>query len=135
MTATNFSPTLRNARGQAIIDAIGTGGAGSINFYTATRPAAGVAIDTQTLLATVECSLPAGTVTGGVVTFSAITDDILADETGTAAWARVLDGAGDWVMDLDVTLTAGDGPIKMPSTLIYQGGIVHFSSLVMTEGN
>lgn len=135
MATTNFSPTLRNARGHAIIDAIGTGGAGTINFYTATRPAAGAAITSQTLLATVECSLPAGTVTGGVVTFSAITDDILADKTGAATWVRVLDGNGDWVIDMDVTLTAGAGPVKMPSTQVYQGGIVHFSSLVITEGN
>lgn len=135
MTATSFSPALRNARAQAIIDAIGTGGAGSMNFYTAPRPSAGAAITTQTLLATVACSVPAGTVNNGVLTFAPIADDILADATGDAAWVRVLNGAGAWVIDMDATNALGAGPVKMPSTLIYQGGIVHFSALVITEGN
>jgi hypothetical protein len=39
------------------------------------------------------------------------------------------------VIDMDVTDEAGAGPVKMPTTQIYAGGIVHFSSLVIAEGN
>jgi hypothetical protein len=133
---TNFCTALKNARSQAIITAVNAGtGTGTINFYTAARPAAGAVITDQVLLGTVTCAEPAGTVSNGVLTFSSITDDSLADATGAAAWVRVLDGSGVWVVDMDVTDDTGAGPVKMPSTQIYAGGIVHFSSLVITEGN
>jgi len=137
MTATKFSPILRNTRSQAIADAIGAGtGPGTMSFYTLPRtPLAGAAITTQTLLATVTCSDPAGTVSNGVLTFASIADDILADNTGNAGWMRVLESNGAWVVDMDVTDEVGAGPVKMPSTQIYAGGIVHYSSLVITEGN
>jgi hypothetical protein len=134
--ATNFSPALRNARSQAIIDLLGAGtGPGSLSFYTTPRPSAGAAITTQTLLGTVICSDPAGTTSGGVLTFSSITDDSLADHTGDAVWVRAQDSNGNWVIDMNVTDENGAGPVKMPSTQIYQNGIIHFSSLVITEGN
>jgi|GEM_PF-906040 hypothetical protein len=143
MTATNFSPALRNARSQAISDAIGAGtGPGTINFLTTPRPAAGAAITTQMLLATVICADPAGTVVNGALTFSSIADDSLADNTGDADWVRVYDSDGNWVIDMDVTDEAGAGPVKMisenpgiPATHIYQGGIVKFATLVIMEGN
>lgn len=137
LTATSFSSRLRTARGQAIITDIDTGsGPGSLLFYTAPQPTiGGAAITTQTLLGTVTFSRPAGTVVAGVVNFATINDDALADNTGIADWVRVLDGDGVWVMDIKASDNSGTGPVKMPSTQIYAGGIVHFASLIITEGN
>jgi len=131
-----FADSLRTARAQKIIDAINAGaGPGTIKFYTATQPAKGAAITTQTLLGTLTFAEPAGSISNGVLTFDTIVDDSSADADGLATWARVLDGDGAFVMDLTVTDNAGAGPIKMPSTQIYAGGILHVTSAVLTEGN
>ena len=131
-----FADTLRTARANLIVATINLGvGPGTLQVYTATKPAKGAAITTQTLLGTLTFSEPAGTVTNGVLTFAVIVDDSSADADGIAAWARVLDGDGAFVMDVDITDTAGAGPIKMPSTQVYAGGILHITSAVLTEGN
>ena len=131
-----FSDALRSARAQKIIDLINAGiGPGSMLFYTATQPAKGAAITSQTLLGTTPFAEPAGTVSAGVLTFALMTDDSSADADGIAAWVRVLDGDGAFVMDMTVTNNAGAGPVKMPSTQIYAGGIIHVASGVLTEGN
>lgn len=133
---TAFSNALRTARANAIIAVINNGtGPGTMNFYTATQPAKGAAITSQTLLGTVTFAEPAGTVSNGVLTFSTITDDSLADANGIATWCRVLDGDGAFVMDLTVTNLADVGPVRMSSTQVYAGGIIHVSSAVLTEGN
>jgi len=131
-----LADTIRTARATAILTAIDAGsGPAVMNFYTAPQPAKSSAITSQTLLGTVTCSDPAGTVTNGVLTLSAISDDSLADADGVATWARVLDSSGTFVMDITVTDNAGAGPIKMASTQIYAGGIIRVSSAVFTEGN
>lgn len=131
-----FSDTLRTARAQKIIDLINAGaGTGSLLFYTATQPAKGAAITTQTLLGTIIFADPAGTIADGVLTFNTMTDDSSADADGIADWVRVLDGDSIFIMDMTVTDTAGSGPVKMPSTQIYAGGVIHVTSAVLTEGN
>jgi hypothetical protein len=148
--ATNFSTRLRNARALAIVNDINAGaGPGSMLFCTAPRPAGGAAITTQTLLGTCPFAEPAGSVVNGVLTMAALTDDASADATGWARWARVLDGDGNWVKDMDIaendgTLRAADGtaegtdaaaPVKMASCHVYQGGALHVTSFFITEGN
>ena len=60
-------------------------GAATIKFYTGTKPAGpDTAITSQTLLGTLTCSDPAGSVSGRVLTFGAITNDTAADADGTA---------------------------------------------------
>jgi hypothetical protein len=134
--AIGFSDALRTARAQKIIDLINAGtGPGTLLLYTATQPAKAVAVTSQTLLGTVTFAEPAGTIVAGVLTFATIIDDSSADADGIATWARVLDGDGAFVMDMTVTNTAGAGPVKMPVTQIYAGGIIHITSAVFTEGN
>lgn len=131
-----FADTLRTTRANAIIAAINAGaGPGTMLFYTATQPAKGEAVTTQTLLGTVTFSEPAGTVVDGVLTFATISDDDSADADGEAAWTRVLDGDGAFVMDMPVTDTTGAGPVKVNSTQFYAGGIIHITSAAFTEGN
>lgn len=135
MAATTFSTTLHTSRADAIGTAIDAGGAaGLLRIYDGTRPAGGGAA--TTLLAELTFSYPsdAGAV-AGVFTASAITSDSSANNTGTASWARVVTSAGTYVLDCDVTVTAGAGPLKLDSVSISTGNTVAVSSFVITEGN
>lgn len=59
---------------------------GKLKIYTGTQPATEGAV-TGTLLATLTLNATAGTVSGGVFTFNAITSDTNAANTGTAGYA------------------------------------------------
>jgi len=131
-----ISTAMRNSRLQLILDAMDAGGgAATLKFYTGPRPATGAAITTETLLATLTCSDPVGTITTGVLTFDAVTEDSSADDTGTVAWARVDDSTTTFVCDLSVTVIAGGGDIEINTTGIVAGSPVSIVSAVITEGN
>ena len=105
------------------------GGPAKIKFYTGSKPAKpDTAITTQTLLGTATCSATAGTFSGRRFTFNAITQDSAADASGTATWARFLDGAGTGVLDVDVTTTGGGGFMQMNNTAITAGGPISITS-------
>lgn len=131
MTMTVNTAT-RTTLATAIRDAIDAGsGAGTIKVYTGTKPAGpDTAITSQTLLGTLTCSDPCGTVTSGVLTFSAITQDSSADATGTAAWVRIADSSGTAVTDLAVGTSGSD--INFNTTSIVSGGPISISSLTIT---
>lgn len=149
MSGMNYSAAVRTAQAQALIDALDADASpGRLEFYTLPYPASlGEAITTQTLLGTCTFSKPCGTASGGVLTFAAIADDELADADGIAAWCRATDGAGNWVADLRVTLALiddpnnpgqtipGAGPVLMPVTQIYAGGVIRVTSASITMGN
>lgn len=107
--------------------------AGYIEFYTGTMPAKPEAAPGggNTKLGTCTCSVTSGTVASGVYTFSAITMDSNADADGTAAWARVRDGAGNACFDVDVSVTGGTGTVQMPTTSITSGGPIAFNSFTI----
>src|SRR5574337_38274 len=109
------------------------GGAATIKLYTGTQPATpDTAITSQTLLGTLTCSDPAGTVSGRTLTFSAITNDASADATGTAAWARAADSAGVAVIDLSVSATGGGGDIQFNTTSFVAGVPISITALSIT---
>jgi hypothetical protein len=130
-----FADTLRSDRANRTILAINNGaGPGSLLLYTEPQPAKGAAVTTQTLLGTLEFDEPAGTVTDGVTDFF-LNSDNSADADGIAVWARVLDGDGNFVMDMTVTDEAGAGPVKMASTMVFEGGALLVVSVQFVEGN
>lgn len=135
--AIGFSTALRNSRLDAITAAIDAGaGAGTLKIYTGTRPSTGGAITSQVLLGTLTFSDPsAPAASGGVLTFNSITQDASADATGTAAWARVADSTGAFVMDMSVTATGGGGDIELNTTAVTSGGPISVTSATITEGN
>lgn len=126
--------TLRTTLATAIRDDIDSGaGAGLIKVYTGTKPAGpDTAITSQTLLGTLTCSDPCGSVASGVLTFSAITQDSAADATGTAAWARITTSAGDAVADVSITTSGGGGDLIMNTVTVVTGGPISCSSLTIT---
>jgi hypothetical protein len=137
MAIHNYSTALRSAQAQAIIDQLDAqSDPGTFKFYTTPLPATvGAAITTQTLLGTVTLAKPSGTVSNGVLTFSAMVDDTNAAATGSAAFVRAADGSGLFVADLKATLNGDGGPVTMASLQIYQGGTLHVTSATITIGN
>jgi hypothetical protein len=131
-----LAATAANSIASDLLASIDTGSAAAtIEIYTGTVPTnVETAVGAQVLLGTLTCSDPVGTVTGRVLTFGAITMDSAADASGTAAWARIYDGNGDAVIDVDVTNTAGTGAIKLNTVTIVAGGPILLNSFTITVG-
>lgn len=107
----------------------------TLKFYDGVMPAGpAVAVGTQVLLGTLTCSEPLGTAATGALTFGAITQDAVADASGTATWARLFDGAGVALADFDVTANAGTGAIELNTVTIVAGGPIAVTSFVITMG-
>lgn len=113
----------------------GGAGAGVIKCYDGSMPASpDDAITSQTLLGTLVCSDPCGTVTGKTLNFSAITQDSAADASGTIVFCRVEDSAGNAVIDGDASVTAGSGMFKFNTTTVVAGGPIAMTSGAITVG-
>ena len=114
----------------ALMDA-GTGPA-LLRIYNGTRPATGGAA--TTLLAELTFSDPcAAAASGGVLTFSAITQDSSANASGTATWARVVDSDATFVMDMSVSTSGAD--INLNSVSITATQAVSVTSATITAPN
>lgn len=125
-----YSTTLRNARQDAITTALGT--SGLFRIYDGSRPASGGAA--TTLLAELALSATAaGAASGGVLTFSSITQDASANATGTATWFRMVTSGGTFVVDGNVGTSGSD--LNLTTTSIVATQPVSISSCVITEGN
>lgn len=108
-------------------------GPAKCKIYSGTIPATpDTAITSQVKLAELVCSDPAATISGRTMTFGTITQDNLADATGTATWARFEDSSGNAVFDIDVTTTGGGGSATMPSTSVIANTPVTAPSVVIT---
>jgi hypothetical protein len=128
--------SLRNSRLNLLRNAIDAGsGAGTLKVYTGTQPAnADAGLSGNTLLGTLTFTDPsAPDASGGVLTFSTITQDTAADNSGTATWARILDSAGNTVFDCDITASGGGGTLQITTTAIVAGGPIQATSFTLTE--
>lgn len=124
--AVTYNTTLKNTRMTDVVTAIGTGG--YLNIYTT---------GLGTLLASIALSNPAGTVSGGVLTFSGTPlTESSANASGTAAAATVttaVNGGGTVIISgLTVSSTSGD--IVLSSTNIVSGQPVTITSASITHG-
>ena len=133
MATIHLSTAVANAMLVPLRDALdGGSGPGTIAFYTTPMPATTAdAITTQKLLGTLTCTSGVGTVSGGAITFDTITQDASADDSGTAQWARVVDGNGVGVIDVDVSDTTGSAFLKLNTAVIVVGGPISISSFVI----
>lgn len=131
--ALGFAATTRNGWLDNVNTLLNAGaGAALIRIYDGVRPATGGAA--TTLLAELTCSDPAApAASGGVLTFSAITQDSSANATGTATWFRMVDSAGTFVMDGSVGTSGSD--LNLTSTSIVATEPVSISSATITAGN
>lgn len=133
--AMGLATAIRNSMLNQIRDAIDAGpGPGLLRVYDGARPSTGGAA--TTLLAELTCSDPcAPNASGGVLTFSAITNDPSANATGTATWARFVDSTGAFAADVSVTATGGGGDIQFNTVSITTGVQVSITSATITAGN
>jgi hypothetical protein len=133
--ALGFTVTARNNRLDEITALIDAGTAGKLRIYDGARPAnADTAVGAQTLLAELTMnatSFPAAS--SGSMTANAITDDSSANATGTASWFRIVDSAGNTVVDGDVGTSGSD--LNLNTVSITSGVAVSVTSLVLTDGN
>jgi hypothetical protein len=115
---------------RTLLDAGSSGG--TIKIYTGTQPAtADTGLSGNTLLGTLTFSDPAApSASGGVLTFSAITQDASADATGTATWARIADSNGVTIFDCDAG-TSGTTMI-LNTTSIVAGGPIQVTSFTLS---
>ncbi|MGH1509520.1 hypothetical protein [Ralstonia solanacearum] len=113
------------------IDAAGTPGA--LRIYGGTAPArAGAAVADQPLLASVEFGYPSSAgVTGTALSLSiALTTPVQA--TGAPTWARIVDGHGRFVADLDVGVAGA--AVQIGAAKLYEGGdLVSDGILTLSE--
>jgi hypothetical protein len=121
-----YNTTLKNTRMTDVVTAIGT--AGFLNIYTT-----GLGI----LLSTIPLANPAGTVTGGVLTFSGTPlTQASATASGTAAAATVTTATGGTgtVIISGLTVSSSSGDIVLSSTNIVAGQPVTITSASITHG-
>jgi len=119
-----MNTTLRNARATAIVTEAGSGAL--IKLYTATY---------TTLLGTLTCSATIGTVSGGVLTFNAITQDSSADNSGVFALARLYKSDGTTMVIEGLTVGTSGTNIIVNAASAVAGAAITMSSAVITEGN
>lgn len=117
------------------------GASAIIRIYDGSKPAAGAAITTETLLAEFDCDAAAfGSAVSGVLTIDMDPDLQTTAEAGigtkTATWARILKSDGTtWVMDCDVSDTGGNGVLKLDNASITELGTVTLTTGTLTMPN
>lgn len=121
-----YRDTLKTTRLQSVLDDIGT--AGVLEIANSTDFAAG------NVLAAVPLANPAGTLSVDVLTFTMPQSDTDANNTGTAAQARITDGTNPVITGLTVTGIGGGGNIELDSLSISTGQTVEINSATITHG-
>ena len=130
-SALGFATARKTSRGTLLA---GWLDGGSVQIYTANRPAnADTAITTQTLLVTFVLPTPAVSVDDGVLTGNSIEAALIA-ETGTAAWARIVDSDETTIGDCDVGLENSGAFIELDNLNLATGGFCSVVSFSITEG-
>lgn len=128
--ALGYAVTLRNNMLQAIVDFAGANAL--VRMYTSTRPATGGTA--TTLLAQLTCGATLGTISAGVLTLNAITQDSSADAGGTATWFRIVKSDGTThVVDGNCGTSGSD--LNLTTNVIAAGQPVSISSFTITEAN
>ena len=107
-------------------------GPGTAKIYSGTIPATPETAATGTLLAELVLTKPCGVVANKKLTFSAITQDLEANNTGYAGYVRLSDSDGNAVIDGDVSSTGGTGVLKLNVTLITALGPVFINSFELS---
>jgi len=127
-----LSTAIRDARITVIRDALNSG---TLEFYTAPRPATGAAIGGAILLGTLGIPVSSGNVANGQMTVADMTEDEAADASGTAVWARGKDNGGAFVSDFSVGATGSGADIELNDINIVQNGSIDVTGGTITEGN
>lgn len=118
-----YSTAVKNTRLSAVVTAIGTTGVLEIGTT-----------GMGTVLATIPLASTAGTVSGGVLTFTMPQSDTSADATGTAAEARIRTASGGTDIITGLTVGTSGQNINLSSVGITAGDTVTINSATITHG-
>ncbi len=122
--AVTYSNTVKDNRMTQVLNAIdGGAGAGYIEICSAAYAA---------VLATITLSDPCGTVGTQALTLTMPKSDTNADNTGTAAIARIRDSTGTIVVS-GLTVSTSGADINLSSLAITAGDTVTLNSAVITH--
>ena len=122
--AVTYSDTVKDNRMTQVLNAIdGGAGAGYIEICSAAYAA---------VLATITLSDPCGTVGTQALTLPMPKSDTNADNTGTAAIARIKDSTGTIVVS-GLTVSTSGADINLSSLAITAGDTVTLNSAVITH--
>lgn len=125
-----FATARRQSRGELLA---GWLAGGEARVYDGTRATtADTAIGAQVRLVTFDLADPVGTMTGGVLTASAIAPAMVAN-SGTAAWVRMVDSAGATIFDADVGASGSGAFLELDNVTLNQGGYCSVVSFTFTE--
>lgn len=121
--AITYTTTVKNARLDAVVSQIGSTGVLEIGTT-------GMA----SVLATINLNATAGTSASGVLTFSGFPkSDTSADNTGTAAAARIRTASGGTDIVIGLTVGTSGSDINLDSTSITAGQTVTITSATITH--
>lgn len=124
-----ISAAHNNARLAATIFYLDLGAAHArIRLYDGIQPASGGPV--TNLLAEIALDKPCGVVATNALNLTSA-DVPLVLASGSATWARIVNGNGDMAIDCDVSDSAGAGAIKLIDTTLYAGGKVVLASAVL----
>lgn len=116
------SIALNDARLLAVAQYLDTGtGSGAVRIYGGTRPATPADVPTSAMLVQISLTKPCGTVTAGALTLTPEGNGLIT-ETGTATWARVVNGDGVTAFDCDAGQGAGAWEVQLVQAMLYAGG-------------
>lgn len=137
MADLKYATDLKNDQLDQVTTNIDQGsGAGTLRIYSGSPPTNPGDAATGSLLAELTMSDPsASAATSGTLTFSSITADSTADNTGTAGYFRIVDSNATVIVQGDVTGNGGGGDIELDNTSINAGQQVSVTSLEITGGN
>jgi len=129
-----MSENTRNVRLQAIINEMDSSLTnGRISFYNGARPVTGGLV--TSLIGEVTLSNPSGSVYEGVLVFNLILDELSTNLTDNVTWARITNGNGDFVMDLDCGEDGSGAEIIFDTISCIAGGKISIISGLIIEGN
>ena len=118
-----YTTAVKNARLEAVVSQIGSTGVLEIGTT-----------DMASVLATIALNATAGTATGGVLTFSGFPkSDTSADNTGTAAAARIRTATGGTDIVTGLTVGTSGTDIVLDNTSINSGQTVTINSATITH--
>lgn len=121
--AVTYTTAVKNARLDAVVTAIGTTGVLEIGTT-----------GMGTVLATIALGNPAGTTSGGILTFSGFPrSDASADASGTAAEARIRTAPGGTDVITGLTVGTSGSDINLDSVSITAGQTVTLNSASITH--
>lgn len=108
----------------SVRDILDTGTAnGGIQVRSGTKPTNVGDAATGTLLAFIEFTKPCGSIASGVMTMSTTSDAVIV-ATGTAGYARWVDGNGAVRLDTDVSSLAGSAEVRFSTLSFVTGSLV-----------